>query len=480
MIDRILPYLYISDYESSECINLLFHYNILTICTISYRNHNKLFIEECNKSNIKLNQFKIEDDGDLVNIIPLCKKIYKIIEKSRIHNNIHYNYHSILVHCDAGISRSASVIIYYLMKSYKWNYNESYIYLKNIRNIISPNEGFRDQLKLLEKKQNKIKIINTSNDNKNDSNNSESQTESNEYNKEKEKPFNLAEKFKQDLFITQHSINNNSHNNNNNNNILDSKEFVYNVKVNSNGNIGNNYHISSPFLDSAEEVLAILAMKKVRAIHYNMENDNIPAQILPRLYLGSIGAAKNLQFIKKYKITHIVCVGKNIPLFHVNNHSCCDIQYKQINVLDGETSDIQQYFNDTIEFIDSVLFDPHSSDNSVLIHCFAGRSRSTTIVLAYLLHCYYNNFNQSIFISVKEFIQTTTMLRCDNNNNNEILMILLKFIQVTRKEAQPNDGFIKQLKHFENQLKNNINNQKTIEKDNIIYNTNTSNKTTGE
>jgi protein-tyrosine phosphatase len=56
----------------------------------------------------------------------------------------------ILVHCAAGISRSASLVIAYLMIENKWTYEEAYHYLQKRRPQINPNSGFVKQLKKLE------------------------------------------------------------------------------------------------------------------------------------------------------------------------------------------------------------------------------------------------------------------------------------------------------------------------------------------
>ncbi len=53
---------------------------------------------------------------------------------------------NILIHCMAGISRSASLTIYYLMKKYSVSYDEAYNYVKNKRKIIDPNSCFKLQL----------------------------------------------------------------------------------------------------------------------------------------------------------------------------------------------------------------------------------------------------------------------------------------------------------------------------------------------
>ena len=57
----------------------------------------------------------------------------------------------VLVHCHAGVSRSASIIIAYLMLKNKWRYNEAFTHVKKKRPIINPNRGFVSQLKELER-----------------------------------------------------------------------------------------------------------------------------------------------------------------------------------------------------------------------------------------------------------------------------------------------------------------------------------------
>lgn len=58
----------------------------------------------------------------------------------------------ILVHCCAGISRSAAIVIAYCMHCYKWNLEKSYSHVKKQRSIINPNVGFWCQLSRFEQK----------------------------------------------------------------------------------------------------------------------------------------------------------------------------------------------------------------------------------------------------------------------------------------------------------------------------------------
>jgi dual specificity phosphatase 12 len=65
-----------------------------------------------------------------------------------INNNID---NGVLVCCQAGKSRSAAMIIAYMMKTYGLTYGRAFDLLYYFRPIIMPNPNFRSQLKTLEK-----------------------------------------------------------------------------------------------------------------------------------------------------------------------------------------------------------------------------------------------------------------------------------------------------------------------------------------
>ena len=56
----------------------------------------------------------------------------------------------ILIHCKLGISRSAAIIIAYLIKYYGLNFNSALKFIKKQRDRINPNKGFMEQLKKYE------------------------------------------------------------------------------------------------------------------------------------------------------------------------------------------------------------------------------------------------------------------------------------------------------------------------------------------
>lgn len=57
---------------------------------------------------------------------------------------------NVLIHCAQGISRSATVVIGYLMKYNKMSYSDAYQYVKAARSCIDPNPSFIEQLKRYE------------------------------------------------------------------------------------------------------------------------------------------------------------------------------------------------------------------------------------------------------------------------------------------------------------------------------------------
>jgi protein-tyrosine phosphatase len=93
--------------------------------------------------NIDYLNIKIEDSKD-VELNIYFEKVFNFINEDKNKN--------ILIHCRQGKSRSASLVISYLMYHYKMNLITAYNHVKNIRNIIQPNIHFMNQLINYEKK----------------------------------------------------------------------------------------------------------------------------------------------------------------------------------------------------------------------------------------------------------------------------------------------------------------------------------------
>jgi protein-tyrosine phosphatase len=59
---------------------------------------------------------------------------------------------SVLVHCAAGVSRSPTFVIAYLMQKFKWNLVMALEYVRSKRTAVSPNQGFQAQLEEFSRK----------------------------------------------------------------------------------------------------------------------------------------------------------------------------------------------------------------------------------------------------------------------------------------------------------------------------------------
>lgn len=77
---------------------------------------------------------------------PLIEIGYHFIDNAVEQNN------NVLVHCMAGVSRSVSLILYYLMKKYHMNFDKALSIVKHERSIAHPNNSFRLQLKKYQNK----------------------------------------------------------------------------------------------------------------------------------------------------------------------------------------------------------------------------------------------------------------------------------------------------------------------------------------
>ncbi|XP_026570966.1 dual specificity protein phosphatase 2, partial [Pseudonaja textilis] len=101
-----------------------------------------------------------------------------------------------------------------------------------------------------------------------------------------------------------------------------------------------------------------------------------PVEILPFLYLGSCYHSSNKEVLESLGITAVLNVSSSCPNYFEGH-----FLYKSIPVEDNHMADISVWFQEAIDFIDSVK----ASGGHVLVHCQAGISRSATICLAYLI-----------------------------------------------------------------------------------------------
>eukprot|EP00322_Chrysochromulina_rotalis_P023698 CAMPEP_0115853294 /NCGR_PEP_ID=MMETSP0287-20121206/13430_1 /TAXON_ID=412157 /ORGANISM="Chrysochromulina rotalis, Strain UIO044" /LENGTH=352 /DNA_ID=CAMNT_0003307367 /DNA_START=28 /DNA_END=1086 /DNA_ORIENTATION=- len=105
------------------------------------------------------------------------------------------------------------------------------------------------------------------------------------------------------------------------------------------------------------------------------------------LYLGTKEHAEDADALTACGITHIVNATDNLSnLFSEERCLASDTprQYHRVPVRDVRAEAIDMFFDGACSFIQDALA---SNNGRVLVHCMAGRSRSATIVIAFLLKC---------------------------------------------------------------------------------------------
>ena len=152
-------------------------------------------------------------------------------------------------------------------------------------------------------------------------------------------------------------------------------------------------------------------------------------EITENLMLGDYNASLDVPQLKRKGIKKILTVMdyKGGPKYNVN-----DFIHKRFNIYDVSGENIIQYFGECINFI--------RGNEKVLVHCMAGASRSAAIVIAYLMWSKKWKFEQAF-----------------------------NYVKLKRPIICPNDGFLKQLKMFDELLIKNDYNIEKIKFKEIIY-----------
>ena len=128
----ILDNLYLGDVLAAENETYLKSFNISIVINCAYEHISEY-------EDLKAYELKLTDHFPQ-ELFPTFETAYEIIKQ--------YNQErKIFIHCMSGVSRSASLVIFYIMKEKKWDYDKSFEYVRNIRTFIDPNTYFVQQLK---------------------------------------------------------------------------------------------------------------------------------------------------------------------------------------------------------------------------------------------------------------------------------------------------------------------------------------------
>ncbi|XP_010227090.1 PREDICTED: dual specificity protein phosphatase 5 [Tinamus guttatus] len=130
---EILPFLYLgSAYHASKC-EFLANLHITALLNVSRRSSEPFTDQYCYK-------WIPVEDSHAADISSHFQEAIDFIDCVRRAGG------KILVHCEAGISRSPTICMAYLMKTKRLRLEEAFDYVKQRRSLISPNFGFMGQL----------------------------------------------------------------------------------------------------------------------------------------------------------------------------------------------------------------------------------------------------------------------------------------------------------------------------------------------
>lgn len=137
--------------------------------------------------------------------------------------------------------------------------------------------------------------------------------------------------------------------------------------------------------------------------------DASPSEVIPGLYLGSLADA-GPDTLRRLGVTAVLNLAAGLPM---QNQDFVGIEERlDIAALDTPFYDLGAKFDECFAFIDNNL----NAQRRVLVHCYAGVSRSCTIVAMYLVRKYMWSPRRALF-----------------------------FVKSARPVCRPNEGFVAQL-----------------------------------
>eukprot|EP00002_Diphylleia_rotans_P011408 TRINITY_DN2255_c0_g1_i3.p1 TRINITY_DN2255_c0_g1~~TRINITY_DN2255_c0_g1_i3.p1 ORF type:complete len:488 (+),score=65.42 TRINITY_DN2255_c0_g1_i3:100-1563(+) len=146
---------------------------------------------------------------------------------------------------------------------------------------------------------------------------------------------------------------------------------------------------------------------------FHQYQPSCPSRILSFLYLGDRQSASDYRSLETHQVTRIlrICADEDAPSFYP-----CSIVYHKVELEDEETSNLLQYFDETYSFIENARV----SHRKVLVHCYAGVSRSASVVIAYMMKRFSLGFEEAF-----------------------------QRVRQSRACVNPNPGFVQQLRMYE-------------------------------
>ena len=151
--------------------------------------------------------------------------------------------------------------------------------------------------------------------------------------------------------------------------------------------------------------------KEVDKLKDHLQSAHI-TEVFERIYIGSYSNAKDKEELEKNNIKYILNCATEC-----NNEFEDKIKYLKLDIKDQNDFPINDYFDKGADFINESM---KNNDGNILVHCMQGKSRSTCIVMAYLI-----------------------------KYKKEVTNSAYKILKAKRKLTMPNLGFMYKLREYE-------------------------------
>ncbi|KAM9728460.1 dual specificity protein phosphatase 10 isoform 1-T2 [Menidia menidia] len=134
VISPILPFLFLGNERDAQDLDLLLRLNIGYVVNVT--THLPLYHVS---SGLRYKRLPATDNSKQ-NLRQYFEEVFEFIEEA------YQSGQGVLVHCQAGVSRSATIVIAYLMKHTLMTMTDAYKYVRSRRPVVSPNLNFMGQL----------------------------------------------------------------------------------------------------------------------------------------------------------------------------------------------------------------------------------------------------------------------------------------------------------------------------------------------
>ncbi|XP_054065998.1 dual specificity protein phosphatase 19 [Rissa tridactyla] len=129
----VKPWLLLGSQDAAHDLETMRKHKVTHVLNVAYGVQNA-FLDDFTYKTISILDLP---ETDITSYFPEC---FEFIETAKFQDGV------VLVHCNAGVSRAAAVVIGFLMNSERLSFARAFSIVKNARPAACPNPGFMEQL----------------------------------------------------------------------------------------------------------------------------------------------------------------------------------------------------------------------------------------------------------------------------------------------------------------------------------------------